>query len=92
MYKCFNCEACMKCESKKGRCRCIKLSVDLDNETIKFGKHKGMSFIDMKENYPDYLQWAISSIPKNKLDNKLYDYIYVNRDEIAEKAGKKRRR
>ena len=89
MSKCWKCKACLMCEEEP--CNCKKLSIDKDDCTIKFGKHKGMSFKDIKELYPDYLEWAMSNIPKRKLDNDLYDYIYVNRDEIMANSKKKRR-
>ena len=91
MNKCFSCDACLVCETKKGHCQCKKLSTDSDNEMITFGKHKGMSFKDMKELYPDYMLWVMSSIPKHKIDDKLYNYIYVNRDDLSRNASKKRR-
>ena len=91
MSKCFNCEACLQCESKKGHCHCNKFKA-YDNEMITFGKYKGMAFKDVKETYPDYLLWVISSIPKHKIDDKLYDYIYVNRDDLTSLASNKRRR
>ena len=83
-------KSCLKCEINP--CECRVFSSDKDDHLITFGKYKGMSFKDMKENYPDYLEWAITSIPKNRIDDNLYNYIRINEDEIAEYSAKKRRR
>ena len=91
MYKkCFNCEACLSCNKKKGHCQCNKFN-SYRNEVMTFGKYKGITFQDMKNHYPDYLIWLSANMPKYKMPDKLYYYINVNSDEIASKAKKKRR-
>jgi uncharacterized protein (DUF3820 family) len=91
MYnKCFNCEACLSCNKKKGHCQCTKFNT-YRNEIMTFGKYKGLTFKDIKSEYPDYLIWLSSNMPKHRMPDKLYYYIKVNSDEIAMLAKKKRR-
>tara|TARA_Y100001973_G_C5153304_1_gene309323 strand:- start:863 stop:1042 length:180 start_codon:yes stop_codon:yes gene_type:complete len=59
---------------------------------MSFGKYKGLTFEDIKNEYPDYLIWLSSNMPSNRMPDKLYYYIKVNNDELARLAKKKRRR
>ena len=51
---------------------------------IKFGKHKGKTFDEVRKEEPSYFIWLWSI--KNKLDKDLYNYIKKNIKDLQREA------
>ena len=90
MDKCWNCQVCFICDTDP--CICEEVTHKYDLNKIKFGKYEGSTFRNLLDVNPEYLEWLISNVPKYKISDDLYDYIYVHRDKITSNAKKKRRR
>lgn len=55
-------------------------------ETFKFGKHKGLTYEEVRKKSPSYFTWLWFNI-KEKLDKPLYNYIDINLKQLNKEAN-----